>query len=246
MASQQLAETIQAKTEPELYICYKDFFSEEFVSLLREQLFASSDQFKQVQFDKNGKPNLTYGARHCRVNLEVRIPELKEKVMNLLPDLLTRLNIPKFTLGRFEMQASSYVDGGIFVRHRDAGNYPSVSSLRILSYVYYIHQEPRLFSGGELCLYHPDSGECVFKALPPSNSIIFFPSRLEHEVLPIKSEYGEMRLGRCTVNGWLSKRNLMLQGGQRIKRRYPELLRPYQKIFVRTLLALQKLKRAKP
>jgi SM-20-related protein len=224
-----------SSTNSPFYVCYHQLFPESFVRDLRSRLFAAEDKFISIQYGANLRANSRNSARHCKVMFGLDIPELKAKIHELLPEVLAKLNLPSFNISRFEVQGTSYVQGGFFIRHQDTGDYPHMASLRTLSYVYYIHQEPRSFEGGELCIYAPGSGECIFKEMPPSNTIIFFPSAIEHEVLPLSSENTDIALGRCTVNGWLSRQDQLVQFGYKLRKRFPQITRPFKKPFVNFL-----------
>ena len=78
--------------------------------------------------------------------------------------------------------------------------------------MYFLHKEPRRFSGGELRIFETrlvddrpvpvDHGQTI---VPRQNTIVFFPSRHQHEVLPVRVPSGEFADSRFTVNGWIHR-----------------------------------------
>jgi SM-20-related protein len=133
----------------------------------------------------------------------------RELVRADLLEVLEKLQIPAFPVSEIEVQLTSHNNNHYFVRHRDSG--PKVAS-RIVTFVYYFHNEPRGFEGGALRLYKGrlhngiySCGEAAVDLAPTRNTMLFFPSACYHEVLPIKCPSGEFRDSRFTVNGWIRR-----------------------------------------
>jgi hypothetical protein len=133
------------------------------------------------------------------------LPLLKQAVD---PALLARLGVAAFEHGDWEMSVTRHDDGGVLRLHRDRG---AINHLRALSYVYYFHQEPRRYSGGDLLLFdNRDAGDDAagagFTRLSPiDNSLVFFsPDRL-HCVTKVRAD-ADPRHARWTINGWLRRK----------------------------------------
>jgi hypothetical protein len=155
--------------------------------------------------DRNSGKNVVNSERRISTVLyEADIPNVKtlfvEKIRDRLPEVCARLAIAPFEPARFECQATAHHDGAFFRRHTDSAAGRNVG--RILSFVYYLWREPRLFSGGNLKFYGPD-GKASKQVEPDDNSIVFFPSVLEHEVTPVTCLSKSFADGRFTVNGWV-------------------------------------------
>ncbi len=123
-----------------------------------------------------------------------------------LPDVIATLALPPFEVARIEVQATASNDGDFFRLHIDGGP----DSTRVLSYVYYLHDEPHPFTGGELRISHISvvdgmmvPGESIIQ--PEGDTIVFFPSGQAHEVLPLAVPSGNFADGRFTVNGWIHR-----------------------------------------
>ena len=70
------------------------------------------------------------------------VDRLKEQ----LAPALIQLGHAEFALGRIEVQATASNHGDYFRLHQDGG----ADATREISFVYFLHAEPRRFSGGEL------------------------------------------------------------------------------------------------
>lgn len=127
------------------------------------------------------------------------------------PDILPRLGLAAFPMGRRELQVTGHGDGGFFNIHRDASADPaSPSWARHVTFIYYFHRQPRRFTGGDLLLFdaagHAQSGgeEFSFTRIDPvHNSLVFFQSNRLHTVTRIECPSADLLDGRWTVNGWL-------------------------------------------
>ena len=100
------------------------------------------------------------GARSASVNEELRKSRtldklgkfeglLTEKIKQHLQPTLQNLGLKQFPLGRIEIQATASGDGDYFRLHPDS----DANDTRELSFVYFVHDEPRRFSGGELRIF---------------------------------------------------------------------------------------------
>jgi Rps23 Pro-64 3,4-dihydroxylase Tpa1-like proline 4-hydroxylase len=130
------------------------------------------------------------------------------KLNALAPRLVTDLRMPQLPLRKLECQITAHGDGDFFNTHIDNG-LPDIAHRRI-SYVYYIHAEPKRFTGGILRFYNTllegATNACGKHAAdydPMRNSLIVFPSHCHHEVTPIACASSALADQRLTVNGWL-------------------------------------------
>jgi len=96
--------------------------------------------------------------------------------------------------GRIELQITASNDGDYFRMHQDGGP----DDTREITFVYFLHGEPRRFSGGELRIR--DS-----KVTPCGDTLVLFPSCSVHEVLPVQVASGAFADSRFTVNGWIHR-----------------------------------------
>jgi Rps23 Pro-64 3,4-dihydroxylase Tpa1-like proline 4-hydroxylase len=134
-----------------------------------------------------------------------------ERVRSIMPHIISHMDIKNFTVGDIEAQLTAHNDGNYYKIHNDNGS-PDCAN-RELTYVYYFHREPKAFSGGELVLYDSAVKDSYlvaaksFKTIQPrNNTIVFFPSRCMHEVLPIVCPSRAFADSRFTINGWVRHR----------------------------------------
>lgn len=133
-----------------------------------------------------------------------------QQVRDVLPTVVAKLDLPEFPISDIEIQLTAHNDDNYYKIHNDNGS-DEVAS-RQLTYVYYFYREPKAFSGGALRLYDlkVDQGYYVaaeqFTTIEPvNNSIIFFPSHLMHEVLPVACPSRSFADSRFTLNGWIRR-----------------------------------------
>jgi 2OG-Fe(II) oxygenase superfamily len=130
-------------------------------------------------------------------------------LMQNLEPALKRLKHPPFPVGQIEMQITASGNGDYFRLHSDT----DAKSTREISFTYHFHREPRRFSGGELRIYKKkvEGGQLLpsdhSQTLSPrQDTLIFFSSANDHEVLPVRAPSGAFADSRFTVNGWIHRR----------------------------------------
>jgi Rps23 Pro-64 3,4-dihydroxylase Tpa1-like proline 4-hydroxylase len=137
---------------------------------------------------------------------------IKALVMAVAAPALKGLNLNEPTVEPKEFAITAYPDGGYIGEHIDTLTGPG--SVRILSCVYYFAATPHRFSGGGLRLYGfpqrslagTEPARPPFVELAPeTDSLIFFPSWLRHEVLPVHVPSGVWAESRFTINCWIHR-----------------------------------------
>jgi predicted 2-oxoglutarate/Fe(II)-dependent dioxygenase YbiX len=116
------------------------------------------------------------------------------RLRELLQPALQQLAHQEFPIGRIEAQITASNDGDYFRLHQDGGP----DDTRVISFVYFLHSEPRRFTGGELRVL-------TKTVLPQGDTLIFFPSLSPHEVLPLSVPTRAFADSRFTVNGWIHR-----------------------------------------
>lgn len=128
---------------------------------------------------------------------------------DLIPRAASGLQIESFVAARTVIQCTWHGDGDYYRIHNDNGM-RQVDN-RVVSFVYYVHDEPRGFRGGDLVLYEYGVDRADLQSSrhteiePLGNSIVFFPSDAEHEVRRVTCASPEITAGRVTINGWVSR-----------------------------------------
>jgi Rps23 Pro-64 3,4-dihydroxylase Tpa1-like proline 4-hydroxylase len=166
-------------------------------------------------FSKSTVTTNLEGFRESQVLHSTEFPALyetvKQQITTALPPVLDGLGHTPFDVAQVEMQITGHGDRNFFKVHNDSGSPDTVT--REVSYVYYFHAGPRRgFEGGALRIYQTyplagvryDAAE-YHEIEPIDNSIVFFDSRLMHEVLPVTVPSGAFEDWRFTINGWLRR-----------------------------------------
>lgn len=164
----------------------------------------------QAEFSASSVVTNDQKYRRSRVlyDLEECGDQMTVEIRKILPWVYQRLNITPSGEGRLERQMTAHNDGDYFKLHNDNGS-PDTAD-RVVSFVYYCNRLPKRFSGGELRLFDSrvENGYWVaadtFETVEPiNNSIVFFLSRLLHEVMPIHCASRDFADSRFTFNGWV-------------------------------------------
>lgn len=187
-----------------------------------DHLFSEEDYYQILDFTLKSKNNFigsdvvneAENYRKSYVLLPRYFSELQEflttKILTIRPSVLQKLNIPMFLVSNLEMQITAHLDGGFYKIHQDVDQGKIAN--RTLSYVYYFYREPKPFYGGELRLYQTTLQgnkaliqDQFIQVEPRNNSIVFFDSRLKHEVLPVYCPSQQFEDSRFTLNGWIHR-----------------------------------------
>ncbi|MEO0984572.1 MAG: 2OG-Fe(II) oxygenase [Cyanobacteria bacterium J06639_14] len=184
-----------------------DFLSPEVHQRLIEHAIAEAAAFSATT-------TMTQAEKYRRSKVLFNFPEfadlVRAQIGDRLSDVLSTLNMEPFPLHHMEAQLTAHNDGDYYKLHNDGGGKPATKT-RVLTYVYYFYREPKPFSGGELVIYDTKlennrfvkAGDAYKIVEPRHNSVVFFPSRCLHEVLPIHCPSQAFADSRFTINGWL-------------------------------------------
>ena len=136
---------------------------------------------------------------------------LRKRILKQIPSIVKELGMDSFLVSQVEMQMTAHGDGCFYKIHNDSSGSTDTAN-RVLTYVYYFHQEPKAYSGGALRIYETDihgpatePSELFEDVIPENNSIVLFDSRVKHEVLPVACATHAFEDSRFTLNGWLRR-----------------------------------------
>jgi Rps23 Pro-64 3,4-dihydroxylase Tpa1-like proline 4-hydroxylase len=180
-------------------------------TLTSESSFLFSQVLKEFNHNEDeSSKDYDFHYRHSLI-CNCKLPELTDlitqRIQEKLPDLLKQLGIAPFLIApRLETQLTAHNDGHYFKPHVDDG-VPETAG-RMISFVYYFYREPKLFTGGQLRVFNRSpqetTGTLGYKLIEPrNNSIVFFPSRYIHEVLPVNCPSKAFADSKFTINGWI-------------------------------------------
>lgn len=194
---------------PDWFVVLENFLGEHRQKLM-EHLLSKEPEFIHSTVLEGNRPVVNERLRRSRTldDLGPFRAVFEEKLKEVIAPVLARLKLPGFPLGNFEIQITASGDGDFYRMHRDGGS----DSTRELSFVYFFHREPRRFSGGELRIFQSDRVDDKIVPTdrsqmlsPRQDAIVFFPSRSEHEILPVRVPTGAFGDSRFTVNGWVHR-----------------------------------------
>jgi Rps23 Pro-64 3,4-dihydroxylase Tpa1-like proline 4-hydroxylase len=204
-------ETVPASSSQDLdaVVCLDDFLSPEEnrqaleIALNQRQDFVPSSTTSKA--DNYRQSSILYATHFPQF-----YHRLKHQILVALPQIWTPLQQSPFPVTQVEMQLTVHGDGCYYKVHNDSGSPETIT--RELTYVYYVHQEPAQFSGGELRLYQTNASDGRlrdrnhFKTITPRNNrLVFFNSRCQHEVMPVRCSSNKFEDSRFTFNGWLRR-----------------------------------------
>ena len=130
--------------------------------------------------------------------------QIRERITAVLPRAQEALGLPTVPAERVDVQITASLDGGFYNRHSDSSSAPTAG--RKISYVFFVHRSPPAFTGGELVLYPHGPADLRSGRLaisPDAGRIVFFPSGLMHEIMPVHTAADTIEGARLTVNGWI-------------------------------------------
>lgn len=125
----------------------------------------------------------------------------RDKIQALLSNITESLGLATFNPGFIEVKLRRYQNGEYFRTHQDGG-----SSNRLLTFVYFLFQEPKAFEGGDLILFDTDPENDRYsnqftRIAPQNNTLFVFPSHYYHAVLPVKTNNTNFLSARFAING---------------------------------------------
>ena len=114
------------------------------------------------------------------------------------PEVLDALCVPEFDLRFVETHATLYHHGSHFDWHDDApGPDGDLVPSRRISFCYYMHADPKMFSGGELEFLDGSTVE------PKNNRLSLFHPMQQHRVRRVECWSSQFLHGRWALMGWL-------------------------------------------
>ena len=165
-----------------------DAYSSEYTQALLEECTSHFNQFRDAAI-QNGVMSQIRSDHILWINDELKIAQQHIDYLNALSEQLNQA----FFLGIQEVEAhfACYNAGEFYALHRDN---PQGKNGRVISSVYYLHEEWQDHWGGELRLQ--DKNDTWYIIPPKPNRIALFQSDLLHEVLLSKQQ-------RLSITAWL-------------------------------------------
>ncbi len=134
-------------------------------------------------------------------------PAFREALLGAFPEICIATGVAQFDLAEIEIRLAAHSDGDFFSAHRDSftGNdRDETRGDRLITAVYYFHQTPCAFQGGDLHI-HPFDKSTPAVVEPHDNRLVAFPSFMLHEVLPVSVLGRNFADSRFSVSCWFDR-----------------------------------------
>jgi hypothetical protein len=150
--------------------------------------------------DEHGQHRFNHEILNVEEQAADLILPLRRKLIELMGDdeLMDQLCVPAFDLRHIEMHATLHHHGAHFVWHDDAiTSDGELVETRRLSFCYYMHSTPKMFSGGLLEFM---DGTTV---KPDDNRLVVFHPLQQHRIQQVECWSSHVLHGRWALVGWL-------------------------------------------
>jgi SM-20-related protein len=186
---------------------------------------ANESMFVSTSVGKSGKVDL--GVRRSRRLAELGTfnGNIEFAVQRLVPRLIENLGVTSFRPTGFEIELVAHGDGAFYKKHIDLFTGSNErggtgGADRMISLVYYIHNEPKAFEGGDLRLFTAadpalSDERGIIDITPTHGTAVAFSSWLPHEVRPVRCPSARFEDSRFAINCWIL-RHLNLDDGERM------------------------------
>lgn len=199
---------------------FRDFLSPELHRALLDWVSDRQGDFKAATVTKSKD------GHGDRLDPEVRVAlklgdlgplkePLSDRLLAALPSVMKAVGSRGDPPRSLELELTAYGDGAHFKPHLDIPIGENRKPLgarkgedRVISAVYYFHNRPKGFSGGNLRLFRfgsdPADGDAV-SIEPIDNSLVVFPSWAQHQVERVSCVSGAFTDYRYALNCWFCR-----------------------------------------
>lgn len=167
---------------------------------LRSHIRARADDFEASRLGA-GRSDLDVRRSRVLYHLGAQGSEFLDRVRAIVPTVVAELGLAPLPIASIQLQATSTNDGEFFRPHLD--NRHPATLRRWLSFTFFVHREPRRFTGGELRIAAGQHAAERSSIAPLGNRIVLFPSGVLHEIAVVGCPSGAFDDSRLTLNGWL-------------------------------------------
>ena len=133
-------------------------------------------------------------------------PLLERRLREAANEVTAAIGMTPFATSHVELHLVAHGDGAFYGRHIDTRMASEAKNIRMLSGVYYVHREPKAFTGGALRLHALGAPPRFVDIEPVHNALAVFPAWVPHEVLPVAVPSGDFMDARFAVSCWLYAR----------------------------------------
>jgi SM-20-related protein len=147
--------------------------------------------------------------RISKVNRDIGpvMPLIEPAIRKAVDEAIPKLGLVNVDSYLLEPELTWCGDGAFFKMHSDTLHRERAHQ-RVMTVVYYFYNEPKPFSGGQLCIYGlgADANSRPQQEIDPRfDRAVLFPSWFPHEVLPIHCISPAFADGRFAISCWVRK-----------------------------------------
>lgn len=192
------------------HLVLQNAFDPALVERLLAYTIAREADFFDTGIGKNGAIDKTVRRSRKIRDFGLLRDELESAFRAAMPQAISALGLAPFELSGLSLELAAHGDGDFYSRHIDTfvGQHRQNND-RVLTGVYYFHNQPKAFEGGELRLYSLlpiDKGGSYVDIEPAHNSLLLFPAWAPHEVRAISCPDGGFAQSRFAINCWYNRR----------------------------------------
>jgi Rps23 Pro-64 3,4-dihydroxylase Tpa1-like proline 4-hydroxylase len=198
---------------PAKHVCIEDFLTPAENKQLLDYTLENEPHFEGSTVLTKAKREEAKSIRQSRVLFKIAESKWRDVFISRLklhlPHVAATIGLDFQEFESNEIQLTASNDGDFFKQHADADHNDETVANRVVTFVYYLHQMPKPYSGGDLLLYGDpgmsaiDTGSHVTSITPVNNMLVAFPSDLLHEVDIVECPSHAFSDSRFTINGWL-------------------------------------------
>lgn len=195
-----------------------DFLGPDRAAALRDFAIAGEDRFQPSLINSNGKANVTKRTLRSSLSYVGDTSEACAPLVAAIDDHADRIfaetGTAPFMAANGELELVAHRDGHLFGLHIDTAIDKSrlrETTDRVVSLVYYLHREPKRFSGGNLIIHGLD--QVKRRVIEPRHDrLVAFASLAPHEVEPISVPGNGFADARFSVVCWMRRVQPRLAG----------------------------------
>ena len=179
----------------------KDFLDPADRQVLVDWAMTNEDRFQPTRID--------YGTGAANTRISAQLTDLgpckdlmRSRLKPRIPEFAEAFGMTGHKFDRVELELVAHGDGAFFKPHTDTGAAGGAQNNRLISAVYYFHNHPKGFEGGELRMFDLSGPMKYVDYQPEDNSLLVFPAFIPHEVRPVTCASGAFKDYRFAINFW--------------------------------------------
>lgn len=176
---------------------HPEFLGPEFGGALSEWLRHAAPQWSRGG-DKQGRARFNWEILNLE-NCWPQVADLRAALLEHVDEFCEQLDVPEFDVTAVETILTLYHNGSHFAWHNDSRLMDGVTlaDTRRITFCYYMHKQPRMFTGGELEFMDGTAIE------PTHDKLVVFHPFQQHRIRRVQCFDADALAGRFAVMGWI-------------------------------------------